>query len=121
MGGGLCVCAELPQTVHQSVFGSATVRAEERPARLEQQHWLPLDMVPGSLVSDWTLSQVAHFVSSLPGCQGLAAVFKEQEIDGEAFLLLSQADLVRSLRLKLGPALKVHSCILRFRNHLPPS
>lgn len=44
-----------------------------------------------------------------------------QEIDGEAFLLLSQADLVRSLRLKLGPALKVHSCILRFRNHLPPS
>lgn len=44
-----------------------------------------------------------------------------QEIDGEAFLLLSQTDLVRNLRLKLGPALKVHSCILRFRSSLAPS
>ncbi|XP_077495310.1 lethal (3) malignant brain tumor isoform X3 [Amblyomma americanum] len=111
---------ELPQTVHQSVFGSS-VRPEERPLGLEQ-HWPQMDLVPGSLVSDWSLSQVAHFVSSLPGCQNLAAVFKEQEIDGEAFLLLSQTDLVRNLRLKLGPALKVHSCILRFRSsHLPPS
>ncbi|XP_054924486.1 lethal(3)malignant brain tumor-like protein 3 isoform X1 [Dermacentor andersoni] len=109
---------ELPQTVHQSVFGAT--RSEERPLGLEQ-HWPQLDLVPGSLVSDWSLSQVAHFVSSLPGCQGLAAIFKEQEIDGEAFLLLSQTDLVRNLRLKLGPALKVHSCILRFRSSLAPS
>ncbi|KAL3219595.1 hypothetical protein MRX96_030347 [Rhipicephalus microplus] len=86
-----------------------------------EQHWPQLDLVPGSLVIDWSLNQVAHFVSSLPGCQGLAATFKEQEIDGEAFLLLSQADLVRNLRLKLGPALKVHSCILRFRSTLAPS
>ncbi|XP_037582498.1 lethal(3)malignant brain tumor-like protein 4 isoform X2 [Dermacentor silvarum] len=110
---------ELPQTVHQSVFG-VTRSSEERPLGLEQ-HWPQLDLVPGSLVSDWSLSQVAHFVSSLPGCQGLAAIFKEQEIDGEAFLLLSQTDLVRNLRLKLGPALKVHSCILRFRSSLAPS
>lgn len=44
-----------------------------------------------------------------------------QEIDGEAFLLLSQNDLVRTLRLKLGPALKVHSCITRFLSSQAPS
>lgn len=71
-------------------------------------------MLPG----DWcsTSSSAYIYILSLSLCLWLV-----QEIDGEAFLLLSQADLVRSLRLKLGPALKVHSCILRFRNHLPPS
>ncbi|KAL1420716.1 hypothetical protein MTO96_004454 [Rhipicephalus appendiculatus] len=110
----------MPNMFHLSceVFGAT--RSEERPLGLEQ-HWPQLDLVPGSLVTDWSLNQVAHFVSSLPGCQGLAATFKEQEIDGEAFLLLSQTDLVRNLRLKLGPALKVHSCILRFRSSLAPS
>lgn len=44
-----------------------------------------------------------------------------QETDGEAFLLLSQTDLVRNLWLKLGPALEVHSCILCFRSSLAPS
>ena len=34
-----------------------------------------------------------------------------QEIDGEALLLLDQSDLVRVLKLKLGPAVKIHNAL----------
>lgn len=44
-----------------------------------------------------------------------------KEIDGEAFLQLSQTDLGRNLRLKLGPARTVHSCIPHFCSSLAPS
>ncbi|MBN3288907.1 LMBL1 protein, partial [Polyodon spathula] len=35
-----------------------------------------------------------------------------EEIDGEAFLLLTQADIVKILGIKLGPALKIYNSIL---------
>ncbi len=61
--------------------------------------------------------QVAHFVSTLPGVRMLNGdeIFHrliEEEVDGEAFLLLSQTDLVKMLGLKLGPAIKVFNAIL---------
>lgn len=39
-----------------------------------------------------------------------------QQIDGEAFLLLTQADIVKILSIKLGPALKIYNSILMFKN-----
>ncbi|EEC09857.1 lethal(3)malignant brain tumor, putative [Ixodes scapularis] len=71
--------------------------------------------VEGAVVAGWSVAQVATFIGSLPGCQATAKIFRDEQIDGEALLLLGQGDLVRTLRLKLGPALKVYSCILRFR------
>jgi hypothetical protein len=41
-----------------------------------------------------------------------------QQIDGEAFLLLNQADIVKILDIKLGPALKIYNAILIFKNCL---
>lgn len=41
-----------------------------------------------------------------------------QQIDGEAFLLLTQADIVNIMELKLGPALKIYNSILLFRQSL---
>lgn len=38
-----------------------------------------------------------------------------QQIDGEAFLLLTQSDLVKILSMKLGPALKIFNSILMFK------
>lgn len=38
-----------------------------------------------------------------------------QQIDGEAFLLLTQTDLVKILSMKLGPALKIFNSILMFK------
>ncbi|KAF4091986.1 hypothetical protein AMELA_G00015880 [Ameiurus melas] len=40
----------------------------------------------------------------------------EQQIDGEAFLLLTQTDLVKVLSIKLGPALKIFNSILMFKS-----
>ena len=39
-----------------------------------------------------------------------------QHIDGEAFLLLSQADIVKIMGVKLGPALKIFNSVLMFKN-----
>lgn len=38
-----------------------------------------------------------------------------QQIDGEAFLLLNQSDIVKILSIKLGPALKIYNAILMFK------
>lgn len=39
-----------------------------------------------------------------------------QQIDGKAFLLLTQADIVKVMKIKLGPALKIYHSVLMFRN-----
>ena len=43
--------------------------------------------------------------------------FLEEEIDGEAFLMLTQTDLVKTLGLKLGPALKILNTLVMIRTH----
>lgn len=48
---------------------------------------------------------------------GLAARFVEEEIDGEALLMLTQDDLLKVLGLKLGPALKVVNAILLIKSN----
>lgn len=54
----------------------------------------------------WPLS-TSPLSSSLP---------TPQMIDGEAFLLLTQADIVKIMSVKLGPALKIYNAILMFKN-----
>ncbi|XP_031574253.1 lethal(3)malignant brain tumor-like protein 3 [Actinia tenebrosa] len=58
----------------------------------------------------WTVEQVEKHVCSL-GCPEQAKLFEEQEIDGEAFLLLTQPDIVNIMKIKLGPALKIFNSI----------
>ena len=43
--------------------------------------------------------------------------FLEEEINGEAFLMLTQADLVKTLGLKLGPALKILNTLVMIRSN----
>ena len=44
--------------------------------------------------------------------------FSFKQIDGEAFLLLEQKDLIKTLGFKLGPAIKIYNSILAFRQIL---
>lgn len=44
---------------------------------------------------------------------------KEQAIDGNALLLLSRADVLSSLGLKLGPALKLYRQVRVLQTRLP--
>ena len=62
---------------------------------------LPVD------VSKWSIGDVKKFFESKPDCQPVLSLLEDQEIDGQALLLLSQDTMVKCLNIKLGPALKV--------------
>ncbi|KAJ8277564.1 hypothetical protein GJAV_G00076680 [Gymnothorax javanicus] len=59
---------------------------------------------------------VAGFIHSLPGCEDQAKQFRDEQIDGKAFLLLTQRDIVKIMSVKLGPALKIYNSILMFKH-----
>ncbi|XP_072027076.1 LOW QUALITY PROTEIN: lethal(3)malignant brain tumor-like protein 4 [Amphiura filiformis] len=106
----------LHKQLHQSVFMSAMspYPAKDLPLCWEQHSKL----LPGvstlsySAVAKWTMNEVADFVKKLPGCQEHATKFSDEQIDGEAFLLLTQTDIVKIMSIKLGPALKIYNAIL---------
>ncbi|NXX58640.1 LMBL1 protein, partial [Scopus umbretta] len=84
-----------------------------------EQHCKLLPEVSGLTakhVAKWTVEEVVSFIQRLPGCKEQASVFREEQIDGEAFLLLNQSDIVKILSIKLGPALKIYNAILMFRS-----
>ncbi|XP_055994412.1 lethal(3)malignant brain tumor-like protein 4 [Sorex fumeus] len=108
------------KTLHRSIFMSALSTNPFRGLALgRQQH---CKLLPGvadvqaSQVGRWTVDEVAKFVQSLLGCEEHAKCFKKEQIDGKAFLLLTQTDIVKVMKIKLGPALKIYNSILMFRN-----
>ncbi|XP_076806425.1 lethal(3)malignant brain tumor-like protein 4 [Clavelina lepadiformis] len=82
------------------------------------QHVMSLPGVKGkraSEVSQWGMEQVSRFVNELTGKSECGDVFVSQEIDGEAFMLLTQSDISSVLKLKLGPSVKIYNAILMFK------
>lgn len=65
------------------------------------------NLVPSGKAVPWTVDAVVKFLFDI-GCGEFATNFSDNQIDGQALLLLSQTDLVRHLKLKLGPALKIY-------------
>lgn len=56
---------------------------------------------------NWSVSEVCEFIKNLPGCTDYVDDFEQQEIDGQALLLLKENHLVNAMGMKLGPALKI--------------
>ncbi|KAM6971548.1 lethal(3)malignant brain tumor-like protein 4 [Tautogolabrus adspersus] len=112
--------SSLQAALHQSVFLSAMSAQPGRDLSLcWEQHRKLLPGVAGvhaETVQQWSVQQVSDFVESLPGCDDQAKLFRDEQIDGRAFLLLTQRDIVRIMSIKLGPALKIYNSILMF-NH----
>ncbi|XP_072355313.1 lethal(3)malignant brain tumor-like protein 3 [Scyliorhinus torazame] len=107
----------LQQALHQSVFMSSTSTVPSLPLCWEQHSKL-LPGVAGITarkVAKWTIEEVSEFILSLPGCEEQAKAFRHEQIDGEAFLLLTQTDIVKIMNIKLGPALKIYNSILMFK------
>ncbi|XP_074203405.1 lethal(3)malignant brain tumor-like protein 1 isoform X8 [Camelus bactrianus] len=106
--------------MHQSLFMSALSAHPDRSLSVcWEQHCKLLPGVAGisaSTVAKWTIDEVFGFVQTLTGCEDQARLFKDEMIDGEAFLLLTQADIVKIMSVKLGPALKIYNAILMFKN-----
>ncbi|KAM9723841.1 lethal(3)malignant brain tumor-like protein 4 isoform 2-T3 [Menidia menidia] len=110
----------LQQALHESVFSPGiSASPPHRVALCWDKHCQLLPEVLGltaKRVAAWSSEEVAAFVKGLPGCKEHAATFKTEQIDGEAFLLLTQADIVKILSIKLGPALKIYNSILMLKN-----
>lgn len=112
----------LRQGIHNSVFSSSMISTPKPDVPLcWEQHCklLPgVTSIRGNDVTKWTIDQVAAFINTLPGCEEQAKLFKEEQIDGEAFLLLTQSDIVKIMNIKLGPALKIFNSIVMFKNSI---
>ena len=63
---------------------------------------------------EWSVSDVETFIRSI-GFPDQASVFREQEVDGIALLLLRRSDLLAGLELKLGPAVKIYGHVQRLQ------
>ncbi|XP_076132813.1 lethal(3)malignant brain tumor-like protein 1 [Alosa pseudoharengus] len=106
--------------VYPSLFMSALSAHQDRTLSLcWEQHCKLLPGVAGihaSQVASWSVEEVFGFVHNLTGCEEQARLFKDECIDGEAFLLLNQTDIVKIMSIKLGPALKIYNAILMFKS-----
>uniref|UniRef100_A0A6Q2ZK63 Lethal(3)malignant brain tumor-like protein 1 n=1 Tax=Esox lucius TaxID=8010 RepID=A0A6Q2ZK63_ESOLU len=115
-----CVAAMTTEGICPSLFMSALSGHPDRTLSLcWEQHCKLLPGVQGihaTQVAAWTVEEVFGFVQNLTGCEEQACVFKEEMIDGEAFLLLTQTDIVKIMSIKLGPALKISNAILMFKS-----
>uniref|UniRef100_A0A672UVD0 SAM domain-containing protein n=1 Tax=Strigops habroptila TaxID=2489341 RepID=A0A672UVD0_STRHB len=111
---------DLQQALHQSIFmPSLASNPTHRLHLCWEKHCKLLPEVSGLTakhVAKWTVEEVVSFIQRLPGCKEQASVFREEQIDGEAFLLLNQSDIVKILSIKLGPALKIYNSILMFKS-----
>ncbi|XP_076291351.1 lethal (3) malignant brain tumor isoform X4 [Lasioglossum baleicum] len=63
----------------------------------------------------WSNEEVIKFIQSMPNCKEIGNIFRKHNIDGEAFLMLTQEDLVSLLELRLGPAIKLYNSIVLLR------
>ncbi|KAL0985413.1 hypothetical protein UPYG_G00156560 [Umbra pygmaea] len=110
----------LQRALHESVFSpGGSSSPPHRVALCWDKHCQLLPEVLGltaKRVATWTADEVASFVRGLQGCKEHAATFRTEQIDGEAFLLLTQSDIVKILSIKLGPALKIYNAILMLKN-----
>ncbi|GAA6097874.1 scm-like with four MBT domains protein 2 isoform X1 [Tachysurus ichikawai] len=73
-----------------------TTHAEEEESRLVLEK-NPLE---------WSVSDVVNFIMSTD-CASLAKIFQDQDIDGQALLLLTLPTVQECMDLKLGPAIKL--------------
>uniref|UniRef100_A0A6Q2YSR5 SAM domain-containing protein n=1 Tax=Esox lucius TaxID=8010 RepID=A0A6Q2YSR5_ESOLU len=55
---------------------------------------------------EWSVQDVVTFITSTD-CAALASIFQEQDIDGQALLLLTLPTVQECMELKLGPAIKL--------------
>uniref|UniRef100_A0A3Q4AVC3 SAM domain-containing protein n=1 Tax=Mola mola TaxID=94237 RepID=A0A3Q4AVC3_MOLML len=70
--------------------------------QVEEEVQLVLDRNP----LEWSVDEVVQFINSTD-CASLANIFQEQDIDGQALLLLTLPTVQECMDLKLGPAIKL--------------
>ncbi|XP_030567988.1 uncharacterized protein LOC115767797 [Drosophila novamexicana] len=69
---------------------------------------------PSSTVQTWNVDEVVSYVEKYYPRE--ADVFKTQEIDGAALMVLTRQDIIDRFGLKLGPALRIYELVLALQN-----
>eukprot|EP00066_Takifugu_rubripes_P007341 XP_003972785.2 PREDICTED: LOW QUALITY PROTEIN: scm-like with four MBT domains protein 2 [Takifugu rubripes] len=82
--------------------GSQYQPPKDQDMQVEEEGQLVLDRNP----LEWSVDEVVHFINSTD-CASLANIFQEQDIDGQALLLLTLPTVQECMDLKLGPAIKL--------------
>ncbi|ALC48782.1 CG2662 [Drosophila busckii] len=78
---------------------------------IEREETKPVLTVAGpGTVHSWSVDQVVRYVKRLYPHE--AEVFRAQEIDGGALMVLTRQDIIDRFGLKLGPALRVYELVL---------
>lgn len=70
-------------------------------------------------MADWSVAEVCEFIRHLPGCTDYVDDFEQQEIDGQALMLLKENHLVNAMGMKLGPALKIVAKVESMKEQAP--
>ncbi|CAI2734963.1 unnamed protein product [Schistosoma spindalis] len=72
---------------------------------------------PKGPIYKWTPDDVVAFVRGTPGCGAYASAFLNNEIDGEALLLLAEDQFIQPpIGMKIGPALKLVARLESLKN-----
>ncbi|RDD44261.1 Sterile alpha motif domain-containing protein 11 [Trichoplax sp. H2] len=64
-------------------------------------------------LADWDVDDVYNFVSQILSSDEIANIFREHEICGEALSLLNENHMLSTMNIKLGPALKIRSHVMK--------
>ncbi|KAJ8318565.1 hypothetical protein KUTeg_003656 [Tegillarca granosa] len=64
-------------------------------------------------IRNWTVDKVYRFVAKLDGCSSYAEIFREHRLDGKRLHLLTTEQLVKSLGMKVGPAITLSEAVTK--------
>ncbi|XP_020712241.2 lethal(3)malignant brain tumor-like protein 3 isoform X2 [Athalia rosae] len=108
---------QLRTEIYHSVYNPGYNPLPEAP-HIWAKHSNALNRVVAKQNTDprrWSNEEVIKFIHSVPNCREIGSIFRKHSIDGEAFLMLTQEDLVTLLGLRLGPAIKLYNSIVLLR------
>ena len=108
-----------PSSGRRRQASRATSVADSPPQPMTEtiQKMMQSSNLSTSNISEWSIEDVGNFLSNSPdkSLSMCASMFKDNEIDGEALLLLNSESLINHMKLKLGPSLKLAHLIERLR------
>ncbi|KAG2460168.1 SMBT2 protein, partial [Polypterus senegalus] len=90
----------------------------KRPTAKIENHDEEDKLILDSNPLEWTVTDVVRFIQSTD-CAPVAKIFQEQDIDGQALLLLTLPTVQECMDLKLGPAIKLCHQIERVKGRDP--
>ncbi|XP_059475248.1 lethal(3)malignant brain tumor-like protein 3 [Neocloeon triangulifer] len=112
--------ASVRSDVHDSVFRpgyapSVKSMPVSRATHSKLVNWSSIDGkfdTKADSVKKWSPEKVSSFTEQVIGAKDKTKIFIDENINGNAFLMLSQSDLVDLLGFKIGQAVKIYNSIL---------